>query len=33
MKEYFRFRTFPLTLIVLLITWAWIAIFSVILFG
>lgn len=33
MKDYFKYHSFPLTLIVLLIVWAWISLFSVILFG
>ena len=33
MKSYFTFENLPLTIVVLLITWAWISALSVILFS
>jgi hypothetical protein len=33
MKSLFSFENLPLTIIVLLITWSWISVLSVIIFG
>lgn len=32
MKEYFTFNNLPMTIVVALITWAWLSLFSVLLF-